>query len=594
MRAELMKHVSLKPLGLSLVLLSLGLASCGTAIQDNSQTEIQTKLVSEPQADNAINIRLNQLGFLPQGQKVATITGGFRGGFSLFTVPEHVLVFSGQSGPIAQWPESGEKASLIDFSEITRPGKYVLELADNSSSVTFTIDNKVYADIHDASLKAFYFNRATSALSPEYAGKWHRAAGHPDDKVMVHSSAASTLRPTGSLISAPKGWYDAGDYGKYVVNSGISTYSLLLAYRHFTAFYAKRDGQIPESTDEVPDILNEIDWNLSWLAAMQDPNDGGVYHKLTTLNFTGSVMPEATTEQRYVLQKSTAAALNFAAVMAFASQVYAEFESAYPHKSAEYQQAAIAAWNWAQANPQAIYKQPDDVKTGGYGDAKLDDEFAFAAAQLFVLTEDRQYLERFKQIAPSMNVPNWASTAGLGYFTLYSFAQTLLSPAEYQSIEQAVLTQAETIVKQQQQSAYGVAMEKGDFVWGSNAVAMNKAMMLLMAYQQSGESRFRNVAIGLTDYVLGRNPTGFAYVTGFGHKSPMHIHHRPSQADGIADPIPGFVAGGAQNGWQDKCAYPSKMPAASYADDFCSYSTNEIAINWNAPLVYVLAGLNAL
>ena len=89
----------------------------------------------------------------------------------------------------------------------------------------------------------------------------------------------------------------------------------------------------------------------------------------------------------------------------------------------------------------------------------------------------------------------------------------------------------------------------------------------------------------------GRNPTGYSFVTGFGINSPRFIHHRPSEADGIADPVPGWLAGGPQNGHQDGCQYSSDLPATSYLDDWCSYSTNEITINWNAPLVYVLASV---
>ena len=94
------------------------------------------------------------------------------------------------------------------------------------------------------------------------------------------------------------------------------------------------------------------------------------------------------------------------------------------------------------------------------------------------------------------------------------------------------------------------------------------------------------------DYILGKNPTGYSYVTGYGHKPPMRIHHRPSVDDGIEQPVPGFMAGGPHNGKQDGCTgYPSNYNAKCYFDDVCSYSTNEIAINWNAPLVYLLAAM---
>ena len=566
------------------------LISCGSG--SSKQIPTPEKQTETPSSTSVV-IHLNQLGFLPQDNKVAVVASGQQDIFNVVSLDSQQVVFSSQLQPKGEWSLSGENVSLADFSSLSQAGRYRLELGDGSQSAPFVINKEVYSKVHDASLKAYYFNRASTDLPEQYAGMWARAAGHPDDQVMIHSSAASQERPEGTIISAPKGWYDAGDYGKYVVNSGISTYTLLLAYAHFPEFYQTRSGNIPESGDQVPDILNEIMWNLDWLQAMQDPNDGGVYHKLTTLNFTGSVMPDMTHEQRYVVQKSTSAALNFAAVMAFASQVYADFESSYPGKSAEFQQAALAAWQWAKANPEQYYQQPQDVKTGGYGDQHLADEFAFAAAQLFLLTNQQSYLDEFNALAQPLTVPNWASTAALGYYSLLSFGKSQLAPSLYEKYINQLLEQAQLMVEQQAQSAYQLPLIESDFVWGSNAVVMNKAMLLLIANQHKPDPQFRNGAVALTDYIVGRNPTGYSYVTGFGERSPMHIHHRPSEADGVVAPVPGFVAGGAQNGWQDKCQYPSKLPAASYVDDFCSYSTNEIAINWNAPLVYVLAGLQA-
>lgn len=141
-------------------------------------------------------------------------------------------------------------------------------------------------------------------------------------------------------------------------------------------------------------------------------------------------------------------------------------------------------------------------------------------------------------------------------------------------------------------------MEREDFVWGSNSVGLNQAMMLIQAYRLNGNRDYLNAAQYLLDYVLGRNAVGMSFVTGFGENPTMHPHHRPSQADGIDNPVPGFLAGGPQPDQQDKndcpVAYPSSLPAKSYLDHDCSYASNEIAINWNAPLVYVSAALEVL
>src|SRR5690606_18067041 len=119
--------------------------------------------------------------------------------------------------------------------------------------------------LNAAAIKAFYFNRASIPLEPEYAGIYARPEGHPDTQVLVHASAADAKRPEGTVISSPKGWYDAGDYNKYIVNSGISTYSLLAAFEHFPEQYLDQNLNIPESGNGVPDLLDEIYWNLAWM-----------------------------------------------------------------------------------------------------------------------------------------------------------------------------------------------------------------------------------------------------------------------------------------------------------------------------------------
>ena len=170
----------------------------------------------------------------------------------------------------------------------------------------------------------------------------------------MHESAASVKRPEGTVISAPKGWYDAGDYNKYIVNSGISSYTLLAAYEHYPEIFDTLEINIPESGNGIPDILNEVKYNIDWMLEMQDPDDGGVYHKLTNASFDGVIMPDEAVQPRYVVQKTTAAALNFAAVTAQASRIYKKF---LPDFSEKCLKAAKSAYNWAIRNTQILYNQ---------------------------------------------------------------------------------------------------------------------------------------------------------------------------------------------------------------------------------------------
>ncbi len=548
---------------------------------------------------------MNQLGFLPGASKWAVLPAASGEQFEVRRADTGRVVLKGDATAAALWAPSGDRVRLADMSAVQAPGRYELRWSapttppqPSTARQTFTVHPKAYEALVDASLKAFYFNRAGTALLPQHAGPWARAAGHPDTRVLVHASAASPGRPAGTVISSPKGWYDAGDYNKYIVNSGISTYTLLAAWEHFPAFFKARRTGIPETGNGIPDVLNEALWNLDWMLTMQDPADGGVYHKLTDLRFDGMQLPHLAKAERYVVQKSTAATLDFAAVMAMASRVMARFDAQRPGLSARMLAASRSAWQWAQAHPDVVYRQPADVATGEYGDAKLTDEHAWAAAELYITTRDEQYLGALRRLAPAMGVPGWGDVNGLAWISLAHHRAHLTPVAGQLGIERHVTDLARSLTARWQASAWRLSMVSEDFVWGSNAVALNQAMVLLQGYRLTGDDRQLAAAQALLDYVLGRNPMALAMVTGQGTRSPLHPHHRISEGDGVAAPVPGFIVAGPNPGRDDAkdcpVAYASAAPAKAYLDHVCSYASNEVAINWNAPLVYVAAALQVL
>jgi endoglucanase len=551
---------------------------------------------SSSQAAQAM-IKVNQIGFLPESSKLALVPEGSATQFKVIQAGTDIEIFSGELSAAARWEPANESVKLADFSSVKAPGDYRIRVEGFPDSHPFTIADDVYQPLLAASIKAFYFNRSGAELLTEHAGKFARPLGHPDTQVLVHPSAATAARPAGTVISSPKGWYDAGDYNKYIVNSGISTYTLLAAYEHYPSLFANQNLAIPESGNSRPDLLDEILWNLDWMLTMQDPNDGGVYHKLTNKNFDGTVMPDAARAERYVVQKSTSAALNFAAVMATASRVFAASDEAL---STQMITAAKSAWDWAVQNPAVFYDQTkvNDIKTGEYGDRTLSDEFAWAAAELYITTKDDFYYSEFKPTETTNTVPSWGDVRGLAWVSLAHHRDQLTAAADKTLIATRVETLANSLLSVWNLSAYKTTMHNSNFVWGSNSVVLNQAMMLIQAYRLNGNSELLKAAQSQLDYVLGRNAVDTSFVTGFGEKHTLHPHHRPSEADGIAEPIPGFVAGGAQPGQQDKgdcpVPYSSTVTAKSYLDHYCSYASNEIAINWNAPLVYVSAAIQAL
>ena len=547
-------------------------------------------------AKKDVEIRRNQVGSYPQQEKYVVIEGMNPAGKLRVTTPDG-KVLKPKTVRKAVSPWSGKTRYVVDLGQMSEAGNY--QISVGGKQCDFRVSQHPYKEIATASLRLFYLIRSGVAI--EGSGDYNRPVGHPDTHVLVHNSAVSPLRPTGTVISSPYGWYDAGDYNKYVVNSAFSIGLMFSAYEQLRPYFANLSVNIPESNNQTPDLLDEIMFNLQWLFTMQDPYDGGVYHKLTTPNFEGFIMPTDCKQQRYVVAKTVTATLDFAAVMADAARLYEPYSKDYPGFAAQAAAVAERAYQWAKANPEAFYHQEQlsnpAVTTGGYGDGSARDEFFWAASALYRLTGRQCYLDDAKMYQPQQfTTPTWGNVASLGAF------EWLNTSGEMRELMQQQLVKycdnaVKDVATSSFQSPYG--NKANDFGWGCLAeFCCCQALSLLYADNVSGTTKYRRYALENADYLLGRNATGYCYVTGFGDKSPMHPHHRISDADKVEAPFPGMLVGGPNPGQQDKKdiknPYPSNYPDESYLDETESYASNEIAINWNASLVAFLCWLDAL
>ena len=533
-------------------------------------------------AASAATAYINQIGYRVGDTKEFALVDGNgnveiadASGKTVLTVPPSAA---------SNWQPSGQNVQLVDFSELDAPGTYSIKVGGQELRKDLKIAGNTYEDVVKASLKWYYYQRASMALEESYAGKWKRAAGHTNASVQLHSSTGES-----GTINSTKGWYDAGDYGRYIVNSGITTYTLLSLYEHFPEYFNTLKWNIP-ADGTLPDLLAEIKYNLDWMLTMQ-ASDGGVYHKLTSLGFPGDVMPADDTDPIYVIGKGSAATFDFAGVMAVAARVYKPFDATYASKCLE---AAKKAYAWGAQNPNKAYSNPNGVQTGEYGDKWLGDEKEFASTELFVSTGDASY----KPNNASGNIPSWADVGGLATYGMATHATEFGNTA--QAAKDSLLKVADNFVKRTQ-SGFGVVMAKDDFVWGSNAVAGNQGVWLLHAYYLTGDAKYYQAAVKVLDYLLGKNPLDMSFLTGFGTKSAMKPHHRPSTSDKVKEPVPGMIVGGPQPGGEDigsetwECKdYRTGFPATSYVDNNCSYASNEVAINWNAPFAYLAGAIEAI
>ena len=556
---------------------------------------------------SAQSIKVNQVGYYPSETKVAVIEPTVTAKSFVLKDAKGKKVWSGKAVRTSVSPFTQKVRQVVDFSTVKTPGTYTFVAGKEEQKVV--IKENAFADVAKAAMKAFYLQRTGMPIEAKYAGAYARPAAHMDDKVVVHPSAASPLRPAGTVISSPYGWYDAGDFNKYIVNSGFTIGVLLQAYEINKAYADKMNLVIPESEDAVPDFLDEVMYNLKWMITMQDPYDGGVYHKLTTPNFEGFEMPVNCHQTRYVVQKSTQASLDFAASLAQAARIYSAYPK-YQSFAKEAVKAAERAYAWAIKNPTFYYDQNGNnekyspkVNTGMYDDKAAADEFFWAATELYLTTKQNSYFEQAKAFMPqSYRVPTWGEVSGLGVQQWIN--QSLLGKIDgidfpVEKMKADLLAFCDDCMLRIPTSSFNAphGNRVQDFPWGSNSeMCAGQGIALTYAYTLTKDHKYLSAAIADADYLLGRNATGYCFVTGFGTKQVMHPHQRLSEADGIDAPLPGFLAGGPNPGQQDIAnvtTYPSKAADESYTDDMNSYASNEIAINWNAYLVGLMMTIDA-
>ena len=533
-------------------------------------------------------IRLNQIGYYPDAVKEFALINIKADSFKVLDESDKV-VLTGLLGMAARWDQSDEEVMMGDFSSLSTPGVYRVRVSGVDDSHSFVIKENVYDEALDASIKSFYFQRASMAIDEQYGGKFARNAGHADLQCQYHPS---TGREEGTLDS-PGGWYDAGDYGKYVVNAAISVGQMLNILEIYPDIIPDSKLNIPESGNGVSDLLDELKYELDWVLTMQD-EDGGVYHKLTAKSFSGFIMPDAYDLERLIIGKGTASSLNFAAVMAQAYRVFSSVDSTYANQCLS---SAKQAWEWSLENDSIPFKNPKDVRTGEYGDNTFEDDFYWAGIELFISTGESSYLEVAKEKEPEFI--HKLTNSWKFYIRNMGFHSAVLNASKLdsgysKSILDKQIALADDILNLVDANPYNIGLEL--YEWGSNSDILNQAQILCIAHHVTGDDKYLSGAQMITDYIFGKNATGYSFLTGFGSKQAMFPHHRPSGADGIEDPVPGFIIGGSNKDQQDKgfVTYKSDFPARSYEDVEPSFASNEVCLNWNAPAVFVLGYFEAL
>jgi endoglucanase len=569
-------------------------------------------------------VRVNQVGYLPSGPKAATLVTSAEAPIHWRLLEEGgAAVAQGSSRPLGVDATSGLNVHEIRFDRVHTSGSGFRLEADGELSYPFDIDEDVYEPLRTDALVFFYAQRSGIAIDGGLIGaEYARAAGHvgvapnrgdvavPCMPAERSQTAYGTPWTCAYTLDVSGGWYDAGDHGKYVVNGGISTAQLLSTYeRSERASHASRralgDGSlaIPEQGNGTPDVLDEARWELEFMLRMQVPNDqplaGMVHHKVHDNQWSALPLdPSLDPLLRELHRPSTAATLNLAAAAAQGARLYGKFDATFAERLLV---AARRAWDAALANP-ALYAPGTDGSGGGsYSDADVSDEFYWAAAELYLTTHEAQYLDAVlaspHHTGPVFSVDgfSWGRVAALGRLDLASVKSPLPGA---RALRRSVIDAADALLGLAKAQAWGQPYAPvGNWVWGSNSQILNNLVVLGTAYDITGDRRYQRAVLEGADFVLGRNALNLSFVTGYGDVFSRNQHSRIFAAQLNAElphPPIGSIAGGPNSALGDPVArelLAGCIGQRCYVDDINSYSTNEIAINWNAPLVWVASFL---
>ncbi len=530
-------------------------------------------------------IKVNQLGYNSDDRKSFVATNVEKRlklkEFEIITLMKNEVVFKGELvGPKTDRVTKDEVYSG-DFSDLKEPGRYMVRVKGLNKSYVFSIEDDVYAKLFYTTMRSYFLQRCGFELNDEITGLMHKEC-HNEDAVLIEDFRRSNGEQK-VKIDTTGGWHDAGDYGKYIPSAGLSVTPLLMLYEIKKDEIKGFSLDLPESNNFTPDFLDEIKYELDWMLKMQTKS-GGVYHKVNSQSFPPSIMPDKDKAKRFIYEIGTADTAIFAGTMAYAARVWEDEDSDYSEKL---KNAALLSGNFLLDNLHKKVYWPTNDDTGAYKTGSVGDELFWAFAELYRLTAEKKYLDaalKLKGINLTYPAIGWDNTYTLG---LYALLKAKGAPVDFvKSVKELIKTESDKLVRKIENNGYHSALGVNEYYWGSNKVACVKGMQLIMAYNLFKDESYKIAARYQLDYVLGVNCLSKSFVMKIGIDTVNYPHHRIVEF--IEKDIPGIMVGGPNNNAEDG-VYKKDLGPRGYIDSHQSFASNENAIDYNAPLVF-LAG----
>jgi endoglucanase len=553
----------------------------------------ELKLTS-PDKENAFPaIKVNQLGFVLSSVKYAYVSG-FEDNFSAAAgtqfqvkkVSDNSVAYTGQLVLVKDYDaaDSGERVFKAQFTDLKQAGTYYISV--NASGIVdspkFKIGDDVFKSLVVDVSRYFYYQRANINLVTPYCLNYPRSDKTPDDTTATFKSD-----PSSSItIDVSKGWYDAGDTGKYITTGAAAVSNLFWAYELYPGSFSDNQNNIPESGNAIPDIFDEARWELEWMLKMQDTASGGFYTRVATAD-DGTTRTIRDTDGTTAKIKPTNDTAYAAAILAHASMLYNKYDSTFAQKCMN---AAKSAWTYLEQNPNNI-KAPD---TPYASDSDSVARF-WAAASLYRASGDAKYnnyvTANYTNAGSSLD-----STTGDMIWdwntAFFCYIKAANHSADVESWYKTKFTSwTSNKVERYKSSPWGNVITGGNYYWGSNNVLLDIPMECLIgsAILKINSDDIKNMALSALNYILGANSMRKSFISNEGEDSVKNAYSIFSE-DGLAGVPNGFMPLGA-NKYEGKGL--SIFAAKCFMDSTCNWTTNEHTLGSTSTLVFITEFANS-
>ncbi|MEM8613620.1 MAG: PA14 domain-containing protein, partial [Cyanobacteria bacterium P01_H01_bin.105] len=419
---------------------------------------------------------------------------------------------------------------MMDFSDFGTPGQYAVYVDGVGTSYEFEIGENTWRDAFYISARGMYHQRSGIELEQPYTDYARPRPFHPEDGVVIYQSNVALMdtsmglnggvdvfealqanRTDEIVTDAWGGWMDAGDWDRRIQHLDVSRSFLELVELHGD-YFDSVNLNIPESNNDLPDILDEALWGLDVFRRLQTEEGGipgGIESAGHPIWFEGSWQES---QDIMVYAPGIWSSYFYSGVAARAAHVLTDYD---PALAQTYQESALRAMNWANAE---LSKQPNDRYNEIYDQRNL------AAAELYRLTGEQQWHDLFLEttvytdpnVAPSV----WQSHNHIQAAFVYVRTERPVNQTIQENAINAMVRQADYEISNMENTAYRWNVNPWAPVGWGDSFGAPHTEVLLRTHALTGDETYLEASLLASQFSAGANPDNMSYTTGIGYQSP--------------------------------------------------------------------------